>query len=101
MSLDNIWLRSNDSFVRVSCVRSFAFSVLFAGFIPFVRVSCVCFVYRAFFVFLRVKRLVRFVNLYDPGSVHLFSTHVLFKSVLFKYLNYYHICDFKYLLDKM
>jgi hypothetical protein len=47
-----------------------------------------------------VKRLVRFVNFYDPGSVHLFSTHVLFKSVLFKYSNYYHICDFKYLLDK-
>ena len=66
--------------VRSCIVRSF-------------RVSCV-------FRILRVKRLVRFVNLYDPGSVHLFSTHVLFKSVLFKYLNYYHICDFKYLLDK-
>ena len=66
--------------VRSCIVRSF-------------RVSCV-------FRIVRVKRLVRFVNLYDPGSVHLFSTHVLFKSVLFKYSNYYHICDFKYLLDK-
>jgi hypothetical protein len=49
--------------VRSCIVRSF-------------RVSCV-------FRIVRVKRLVRFVYFYDPGSVHLFSTHVLFKSVLF------------------
>jgi hypothetical protein len=56
LSLDNIYLRSNDSFVRVSFVRfvyrafvrlSFPYSS-FVSFRSFVPVSCVRFVYRAF-----------------------------------------------------
>ena len=66
MSLDNIGLRSNDSFVRVSCVRSFVSCIVHFSYRScetFVRFSLVSFAF-----FLRL-RLVRIVNLYDPGSV--------------------------------
>ena len=88
MSLDNIWLRSNDSFVRVSCVRfvyhSFVSCIVrsFACVFRIVRsfhfnrsfvyrafVSCIVrFSYRSCETFVRL-RLVRIVNLCDPGSI--------------------------------
>ena len=88
-------------------IRSFVYRAFVRLRFPYSSLVSFCsFVYRAF-----VSCIVRFsyrsceafgalCNFYDPGSVHLFSTHVLFKSVLFKYSNYYHICDVKYLLDK-
>ena len=67
MSLDNVSFRS---FVRVSCVcfmyRAFDSCIVrfsYRSFQAFVRFSFVLF---AFFARLR---LVRIVNLYDPGSV--------------------------------
>ena len=99
MSLDNIWLRSNDSFVRVSCVhfvyrsfslcivrsfvcvfrivrsyhfvRSFMYRAFVSCIVGFSYRSCeafVCFSFVSFAFFVRL-RLVRIVNLYDPRSV--------------------------------
>ena len=73
MSLDNIWLRSNDFLVCVSCVRflyrSFAscihsFHFVRSCIMHFPYRSCEAFVLFAFFIRLR---LVHIVNLYDPG----------------------------------
>jgi hypothetical protein len=100
LSSDNIWLRSNDSFVRVSCVRfvyrSFAscivrsfvcvfrivrsFHFVRSCIVRSFRVSCVfrivrvqrSFVFRfVSFVFFVRLRLVRIANLYDSGSVYI------------------------------
>ena len=81
MSLDNIWLRSNNSFVRVSCVRfvycSFvcAFRIIrsFHFVRSFVRVLCVRFVYREF-----ASCIVRF-------SYHSCEAFVRFSFVLFAF----------------
>jgi hypothetical protein len=90
--LDNIWLRSNDSYVRVSCVRfvyrSFAscivrsfvcifsivssFHFVRSRIVRSFRVSCFHFVYRAFFVsFVWSVRLffVRFVCVFCSFAV--------------------------------
>jgi hypothetical protein len=87
-------------------IRSFVYRTFVRLRFPYSSfVSFRSFVYRAFvscivrFSYRSCEAFGAFVSLYDLGSVHLFSTHVLFKSVLFKYSNYYHICDFKYLLD--
>ena len=92
MLLDNIWLhvRSNDSFVRVSCI-GFLYRTFVSCIVHSFRVSCVCFVHRAFvscivrflyrwceafvrlsfvsFAFSIRLRFVRIVNLYDPGNI--------------------------------
>ena len=77
MSLDNIWLqvRSNDSFVRVSCV----------GFMYCAFVSCIiCFSYRSCEAFVRFSfafsirlHFVHIVSLFDPGFVMMsFLTYI-------------------------
>ena len=94
MSLDNIWLRSNDSFVRVACF-GFVYRAFVSCIVHSLGVSCVRFVYRAFascivrfshrsceafvrfsfvsFAFSVRLRFLRIVSLYDPGSVHMFN----------------------------
>ena len=68
----NVWLhvRSNDSFVRVACV-GFVYRAFVSCIVRFSNRLCEAFVrfpFVSFAVFVRL-RLVRIVNIYDPGSV--------------------------------
>ena len=67
MSLDNVSFRS---FVRVSCV-CFMYRAFTSCIVRFSYRSCQAFVRFSFvlFAFFVRLRLVRIVNLYDPGSV--------------------------------
>jgi hypothetical protein len=71
LSLDNIWLRSNDLFVRFMYCAFVRLHFPHSSFVYSFRVSCIFHIVHVkhSFVHFVCLHLVRIVNLYDPGSV--------------------------------